>query len=197
MHSLCKYFTNAQKYPRILQSSKYMHSLNLRFTRNYWIKSNEFLFAGCGCNVAFSAYMSQSKANQLSQSMTNGATLIYDRTVSNQHGYYNTSTGIFTAPSSGMYAFTWTLCVDSRKTDKGPFNRGEYGTELMYGTAVIGRLHADTETLYDDDCSTGFVVKYVLANSKIKIRNDYAHQGKLLSTEGHTRTTFSGWKLFD
>jgi hypothetical protein len=67
----------------------------------------------------------------------------------------------------------------------------------MYGTAVIGRLHADTETLYDDDCSTGFVVKYVLANSKIKIRNDYAHQGKLLSTEGHTRTTFSGWKLFD
>ena len=152
---------------------------------------------GCGCNVAFSAYMSQSKANQLSQSMTNGATLIYDKTVSNQHGYYNTRTGIFTAPSNGMYAFTWTLCVDSRTTDNGPLNRGEYGTELMYGTAVIGRLHADTETLYDDDCSTGFVVKYVLANREIRIRNDYAHQGKLLSTEGHTRTTFSGWKLFD
>lgn len=141
--------------------------------------------------------MSQSKANQLSQSMTNGDTLIYDRTVSNQNGYYNTRTGIFTAPSSGMYAFTWTLCVDSRHTDGANWSRGEYGTELMYGTAVIGILHADTETSGDDDCTTGFVVKYVLENREIRIRNDYAHQGRLLSIEGHTRTTFSGWKLFD
>jgi len=197
MHPFCKFLPMHKNIRRILQSSKYMHSLNLRFTRNYWIKSNKFLFAGCGCNVAFSAYMSESKANELSKSMTNGATFIYDRTVSNQNEFYNTTTGIFTAPSSGMYAFTWTLCVYSVNTDYGTMELGEYDTELMYGTTVIGRLHADTETKYDDACSTGFVVKYVLANREIKIINNYDHQGKLLSTERQTRTTFSGWKLFD
>jgi hypothetical protein len=55
--------------------------------------------------------------------MTNGATLIYDRTVSNQHGYYNTRTGIFTAPSNGMYAFTWTQGEQRYKMPTLTYNR--------------------------------------------------------------------------
>lgn len=129
--------------------------------------------------------------------MVDGAILVFDQTVSNRNGYYNASNGRFKSPSAGMYAFTWTICVDSRYTDSGALNYGEYGTLLINGRGVSGYLHVDTEKRFDDDCSNAFVICHVYANEYVYIRNDYAHQGRLLSKERQTRSTFSGWKLFD
>ncbi|VDI31532.1 Hypothetical predicted protein [Mytilus galloprovincialis] len=151
---------------------------------------------GCSCNVAFSSYITEASANSQSASMTDGAIIKFDRTEANYGAGYSTSTGKFTAPSSGVYGFTWTFCVDSRTTDGGALNYGEYGTELMRGNSVIGVLHTDTETKLDDACTTGFVIKYVSEGMEVYVRNNYAHQGKILSKENHTRTTFSGWKLY-
>lgn len=141
--------------------------------------------------------MSERSALSQSQAMVDGAILVFDQTVSNRNGYYNASNGRFKSPSAGMYAFTWTICVDSRYTDSGALNYGEYGTLLINGRGVSGYLHVDTEKRFDDDCSTAFVICHVYDNEYVYVRNDYAHQGRLLSKEGQTRSTFSGWKLFD
>ncbi|CAG2203646.1 unnamed protein product [Mytilus edulis] len=151
---------------------------------------------GCYCNVAFSSYISEDSANSQSASMANRDIILFDKTEANYGVGYNTSTGKFIAPSSGVYGFTWTFCVDSRTTDGGALNYGEYGTELLTGNSVIGVLHTDTEMIGDDACSTGFVIKYVSEGTEVYVRNNYAHQGKILSADNHTRTTFSGWKLY-
>ncbi|VDI31534.1 Hypothetical predicted protein [Mytilus galloprovincialis] len=82
---------------------------------------------GCSCKVAFSSYISEDSANSQSASMVNRDIIIFDRTEGNYGVGYSTRTGKFTAPSSGVYGFTWTFCVDSRTTDGGPLNYGEYG----------------------------------------------------------------------
>lgn len=150
-------------------------------------------FQDCVCAkafVGFSAYMSDGFVVAHSQSLSQGSTLIFDRTETNTAFVYNTNTGVFTAPSSGMYALTWTICVDSRIKDE---DIGEFGTELVVDGQICGALHADTEQHADDDCSTGFIIKNVRRNAYL--RNIYAHQGAILSREDRTRTTFSGWKL--
>ncbi|XP_063416030.1 uncharacterized protein LOC134697677 [Mytilus trossulus] len=142
--------------------------------------------------VGFSAYLSEGFASGHSKSLSQGKSLIFDQTETNTAGVYNTKTGIFKAPSSGMYAFTWTLCVDSRINHGGI---GEFGTELVVDGKACGKLHADTEHAGDDACSTGFVIKYVSEGRTVYLKNIYNHQGILLSKEIQTRTTFSGWKL--
>ncbi|XP_071123781.1 uncharacterized protein, partial [Mytilus edulis] len=142
--------------------------------------------------VGFSAYMSEGFVDGHSKFLSQGKSLIFDQTETNTAGVYNTNTGIFKAPSSGMYAFTWTLCVDSRINDGGI---GEFGTELVVDGKACGKLHADTEHAADDACSTGFVIKYVRGGGTVYLRNIYEHQGRILSKENRTRTTFSGWKL--
>ncbi|XP_076085981.1 complement C1q-like protein 4 [Mytilus galloprovincialis] len=147
-------------------------------------------------NVAFSSYMTEASANSQSASLTTGSTIKFDRTETNYGNGYSRSTGKFTAPSTGVYGFSWTFCVDSRTSDGGEWKYGEYGTQLMKGSSVIGLLHADTETKGDDACSTGFVIKYVSKGTEVYLRNIYGHTGKILSKMNQTRTTFSGWKLY-
>nr|CBX41713.1 putative C1q domain containing protein MgC1q64 [Mytilus galloprovincialis] len=149
-----------------------------------------------GGNVAFSSYMTEASANAQSASVTTGSTIKFDRTEANYGNGYSTSTGKFRAPSTGVYGFSWTLCVDSRISDGGRWKYGEYGTQLMSGSSVIGLLHADTETKSDDACSTGYVIKYVSKDTEVYLRNIYDHTGKILSKMDQTRTTFSGWKLY-
>lgn len=136
--------------------------------------------------------MSHNFVNGHSRSLSQGRTLIFDQTETNTAGVYKRNTGIFKAPSSGMYAFTWTICVNSRINEGG---LGEFGTELVVDGHISGKVHADTERGADDDCSTGFVIKYVRGGGTVYLRNIYEHQGRLLSNEDRTRTTFSGWKL--
>lgn len=136
--------------------------------------------------------MSEGFADSHSKSLSQGKSLIFDQTETNTAGVYNTHTGIFKAPSSGMYAFTWTLCVDSRIKDE---DIGEFGTELVVDGKACGKLHVDTEHAADDACSTGFVIKYVRDGRTVHLKNIYTNQGRLLSKERQTRTTFSGWKL--
>ncbi|XP_071154769.1 heavy metal-binding protein HIP-like [Mytilus edulis] len=150
-------------------------------------------FQDCECQkrfIGFSAYMSDGYVVAHSQSLTQRSTLIFDKTETNTASVYSEKTGVFTAPSSGMYAFTWTICVDSRIKDE---DIGEFGTQLIVDGQICGALHADTEKSADDECSTGFIIKNVKNNAYL--RNIYAHTGAILSRADRTRTTFSGWKL--
>ncbi|XP_071177987.1 uncharacterized protein [Mytilus edulis] len=143
--------------------------------------------------IGFSAYMSHGFVNGHSSSLSQGKTLIFDQAETNTTGVYNTNTGIFQAPSGGMYAFTWTICVNSNIKDGGGY--GEFGTDLVVDGRICGNVHADTETYGDDACSTGFIFKYVREGRTVSLRNTSDHQGRLRSSDGYTRSTFSGWKL--
>ena len=46
--------------------------------------------------------------------------IVYDTVLYDTHNAYNNQTGVFTAPSSGLYIFTWTSAVAPNKT----FNSG-------------------------------------------------------------------------
>ncbi|XP_063447804.1 uncharacterized protein LOC134727357 [Mytilus trossulus] len=133
--------------------------------------------------------MSQGFVDGHSKFLSLGKTLIFDMTEINTDGIYNTNTGIFKAPSTGMYAFTWTICVDSITDDDG---YGEFGVELVIDGKNCGKIYADTGVRTDDQCSTGFVIKYMTEGGAARLRNIYIHQGRLLSNENRARTTFTG-----
>ena len=92
-----------------------------------------------------------------------------------------------------MYAFTWTICVNSNINEGGGY--GEFVAELVVDGRRCGSVHADTETYSDDACSTGFILKYVREGRTVYLKNTHNHQGRLRSKDSHTRTTFTGWKL--
>lgn len=94
-----------------------------------------------------------------------------------------------------MYTFTWTICGDAKKYAGGQL--GEWGTYLMQGTLIIGAVHTDTEEWSDHDCSTGCVTRYVFSGDEIYLKTGFYHQGLLLSMKDQSRTTFSGWKIFE
>ncbi|VDH92833.1 Hypothetical predicted protein [Mytilus galloprovincialis] len=169
-----------------LNETRSQFNQELLILRSDWMNQNKKVFIG------FSAYMSEDFVEDHSKSLTKGDTIIFDKTETNSDNVYKTATGVFTAPSSGMYAFTWTLCVDSRINDGG---YGEFETELVVDGLICGTLHADTETQAQDACSTGFIIKYVRKSGKVYLRNSGDHQGSFLSKDSQTRTTFSGWKL--
>ncbi|CAG2192896.1 unnamed protein product [Mytilus edulis] len=124
--------------------------------------------------IGFSAYMSQGFVDGHSKSLSEGKTLIFDMTETNTDGIYNTNTEA------------------QRRYDGG---YGEFGVELVIDGKSCGKVHADTEVRSDDQCSTGFVIKYMTEGGAARLRNIYTHSGRLLSNENRTRTTFTGWKL--
>ena len=134
--------------------------------------------------------MSDGFVLQHSQSLLPGNTFIFDKTETNTDQTYDPKTGIFKVPFTGMYAFTWTLCVDSRMDENGQV--GEFGSQLIIGGQISGSLHVDTEARADDDCSTGFVMKYITEGATVFLQTTNDHQGALLSNTNVTRSTFSG-----
>ncbi|XP_063447240.1 complement C1q-like protein 2 [Mytilus trossulus] len=146
------------------------------------------------CNAAFSSYMSETQA-LATKLLAENDTIVFDQTVSNWDDAYSTTTGKYTVKCTGMYTFTWTICGDAKKYAGGQL--GEWGTYLMQGTIIIGAVHTDTEEWSDHDCSTGSVTRYVFSGDEIYLKTGFYHQGVLLSMKDQSRTTFSGWKIFE
>jgi hypothetical protein len=60
---------------------------------------------------------------------------------------------------------------------------------------VLNTIHADTESNYDDDSATGFVIKMLVKDDIVFIRTtgQFIPEGSL--TNGYMRWTFSGWLI--
>lgn len=79
--------------------------------------------------------------------------MVYDRTLLNTHDVYNTTNGFFTAPSGGLYVFSWTslvaemskfnaeLLVNGERKDLGNCNNnnelGQQGFESCSNTVPV------------------------------------------------------------
>ena len=61
--------------------------------------------------IAFNAYISK----HLTLHRDTPVNVVYDTVYYNYGNAYNTHSGFFTAPSGGLYVFTWTSIVDPRK----------------------------------------------------------------------------------
>ena len=77
--------------------------IKTRLTKNCLILGNEF--------VAFNAYINK----HLTFHTYTAANVVYDAVLYNYGNAYNTQSGYFTAPSDGLYVFTWTSVVAPKK----------------------------------------------------------------------------------
>ena len=94
-------------------SNPLIHSPPSRFTYKvlFYSKSMFKTFLYFVDPIAFNVYNRQ----QLTMGRNTPTNVVYDAVYYNHGNAYNPVSGIFTAPSSGMYVFTWSSCVASRK----------------------------------------------------------------------------------
>jgi hypothetical protein len=131
--------------------------------------------------VAFYAYMSQSEVSPSTHHM-----LIFDTVITNEGDGYNPNIGAFTAPTQGVYVFTWTV-VSSEN--------GWIPTEMVANTESVGHTFADSGNHADMNSPTGVIVKALNAGDNVYVRTaSTSIHGNIISYQW-ARSTFSGWKI--
>ncbi|XP_022297134.2 uncharacterized protein LOC111106662 [Crassostrea virginica] len=129
--------------------------------------------------IAFSAYMTNRKP-----SPGNLNTLVFNAIFTNEGNGYNHHMGVFIAPKSALYVFTWTIRAES----------GHYfNTQLLVNGLVYGSM--DTRNYYSSVSNSATAVVRVAADIAVYVRtgptNNY---GDILSSfDGYS--TFSGWSI--
>ncbi|XP_061190511.1 uncharacterized protein LOC133198433 [Saccostrea echinata] len=106
--------------------------------------------------------------------------VVYDGVYYNYGNAYNQHTGVFTAPSDGLYVFTWSSCVEPKKI---------FDVEILLNgkRKGLGNCNNELNKGYEN-CSNTF--PFVLrAGDKVNIRTTYANY-----LHG-SWSSFSGWKV--
>lgn len=129
------------------------------------------------------------------KSLPKGQTFIFDTVVTNHGNGYNERTGTFIAPTSGVFAFSWTLHAAGKHISGESGGYGEMGAVLHQNGIIRGSVVADTETQYNEDASTGFVVLNLAAGDEVKIVSNFLGQGSMYSNDHFGRTSFSGFLI--
>lgn len=115
-------------------------------------------------------------------------TLIYDTVITNVGSSYNHHDGVFTAPISGVYVFTW-------KTYSG-FNSDIY-TVLMVNSDPKSGTRSDSHTVSEDHSSSGCLVVEISQGDIVFIKTHptSSSAGSIISYLGLYESSFSGWLL--
>jgi hypothetical protein len=131
--------------------------------------------------VAFYAYMSQ---NEPRPSLHH--TLTFDVVKTNLGGGYDEYSGMFTAPSSGVYVFTWTIYTGLH---------GQTKFEIYVNHDVLDSVVGDTDDAGDYDSDSATIVVSLNARDHVYIRSAVACSTDIISIQNGVRTSFAGWKL--
>ncbi|XP_048744275.2 uncharacterized protein LOC125657621 [Ostrea edulis] len=128
--------------------------------------------------IAFSAFMSTS--------LTPGhlRTLIFDAIFTNEGSGYNHHMGVFMAPRSGLYVFTWTI-----RTHGGSY----FNTQLLVNGIIYGSIY--TRDASYSDSSTGTSVVYVDEGAAVYVRTGPSGNSGNIDSNSDGYTTFSGWTI--
>lgn len=132
--------------------------------------------------MAFYAYASRDRC------YNNRETIIFDRKMLDVHQAYNTNSGIFVVPVTGIYVFSWTVAA--------PHNNWFFA-ELVVNNIVAGRVMTDADVggrAQGVHPATGVAVLMVDAKSHVFVRFNKGHNCVLMSGN-LARSTFSGWLL--
>ncbi|XP_061196430.1 complement C1q-like protein 3 [Saccostrea echinata] len=131
--------------------------------------------------VAFYAYLSSDLQPGIHH------TIPFDVAITNAGNGYHHSTGVFVAPESGLYVFTWTI----RMT-----HESAHSMELVVNNMVYGATFMRTHTPEDQNVS-GTVVVHVNRNDDVYVRTHqtYAYNAGNIRSDEFSRSTFAGWKL--
>ncbi|XP_062586362.1 complement C1q-like protein 3 isoform X1 [Saccostrea cucullata] len=143
-------------------------------------------------HIAFYAYYSNNF-----KALATGTTLVFDAVITNLGNGYDKRTGIFTAPSSGVYAFTWTVnAAGSHVAGSSGNQYGEMNASIKLNGVTRSAVKIDSERKNDDDSATGFVVLSLNLGDKIQIVSDkFDGEGGLYSDDKYGRTCFSGFQI--
>ncbi|XP_062586381.1 uncharacterized protein LOC134247982 [Saccostrea cucullata] len=108
--------------------------------------------------------------------------LVYDTVLYQTGNVYNPRNGFFTAPSGGLYVFTWTTMVDSHKI---------CDTELLVNgeTKGLGNCNNDLSPGFENCANTIPVV--LKTGDEVNIRTTAANY-----IYGYHRSSFKGWKVW-
>lgn len=134
-------------------------------------------------NVAFFSYMDHNLPTP-----SPAHTLAFDVSPTDSGNHYNKFTGIFTAPQSGTYVFTWTsYCVAG----------GNTYLQAVVNDAVLDSSYCNASGALWHRSITGTVVAYINQGDAVFIRTHPGgtNNGEVISSDNH-RTTFAGWLLF-
>ncbi|XP_048766774.1 cerebellin-2-like [Ostrea edulis] len=140
--------------------------------------------------VAFYAYFSHNF-----RALSARTTFVFDAVETNIGKGYNRHTGIFTAPSSGVFAFSWTIHAAGFHVAGSSGGFGETAAVIVQNGVTKGSIYADTEKKYDDAASTGFVILNVKKWDRIHIVCPHHGQGSFFSTNVQGRTSFAGYRI--
>lgn len=134
-------------------------------------------------NVAFYSFLTRSLHEPIANHV-----LVYDNVVTNIGGHYNSYTGVFTAPQSGTYVFTFTVYC----------NAGGYvSLELITNSYTFDGVLCNAEGADWYRTASSTAVKQIDQGDVIFIRTYHngTVSGDILSFI-NARTCFAGWFLF-
>ena len=108
--------------------------------------------------------------------------VVYDAVYYNHGNAYNPVSGFFTAPSSGLYVFTWSSCVASKKV---------FDAEILVNGNRKGKGNCNNEngSWYENCANTVPLVLWT--GDKVNIRTTKADY-----LEGGEWSSFKGWKVY-
>lgn len=138
---------------------------------------------GRNLNVAFFAYMNRDQKTPSSRH-----TLIFDIVRTNLGNHYNRFSGIFTAPHSGTYVFTWTAyCIAG----------GHTSLQLVVNANVYISSYCNASGALWHRSVSGTVVAKINQGDVVFLRTHPtgSNKGNVVSSIFH-RTAFAGWSLF-
>lgn len=136
--------------------------------------------------IAFSAYI-----DHLGGTNHVGNTLLYNKVLGNYGTGYDTNTGIFTAPETGIYAFLWVTQVHHGSWCSTRILRNGF---ILSMTSSYAK--AASTSLTENGSGTGFLITYMNQGDTayVEMNNPTDTPCNIVSNDKGL-TTFSGWKI--
>lgn len=129
--------------------------------------------------VAFLAYFSSDTLASMDNHI-----LPFNTVVTNVGNAYHPHSGVFIAPRSGLYVFTWTIRL---------YGTYYHSTQLLVDNNVINSLYFNPSSNIDGSV-TGTAVVYVDQGDDVFIRTAHPNNGGIISAITG-RSSFCGWSL--
>ncbi|XP_060577892.1 complement C1q-like protein 4 [Ruditapes philippinarum] len=151
-----------------------------RTMRNLFKSINVKMKGQMVTNVAFYAYLSGNRC------YGNHEIFIFDTVETNVGNGYNSHDGIFDAPVTGVYVFTYTMT---------PTYYTFIYTELIVDGVIKNVIIADSQEIHNIHPATATAVVHVTAGRAVYVRKVTSSKCNILRNN-NSKTTFAGWLLF-